>query len=464
MSHIFISYSRKDLAIAERIIDALAKDDLEPWIDWKSIPKGEAFEREIQQGIEKAEIFLFLVSPDSVQSDWCNKEIAHAVKNGKRILPIVIQDTDPKNIHLEISKRNWIFCRDGQDDFNKAIEETRKTIHTDYEWLKYHTRLQVKALEWEKGKDHSQLLRGKELQEAEQKLAGINSNKDPKPTDMQRKYVVASRIAENDEQRTRAEEKQKTKRRLRILGFGLGSVVILATIATILAILFGGQVGVSSYREKKAQETAQAESTARAGAQAKEQAQRQIALARSLAESSRKLGLADSQIFTGLIGPTGSAQSLAMLLAIESIKRNPTYEGIEALSSQLRYLPQLIAEESFSTDGAMIPITDPEEEQFAKIYINPSSMKIFKLSRISTTEYAINAWESSTWKKANITNITVSQDTGLSFNAPIILSENTKWFAYIGSDGIVLQRTLDNFSQLVWRSNGPFSSLKFSPD
>ena len=135
MSHIFISYSRKDLAIAEKIIDALAKDDLEPWIDWKSIPKGEQFEREIEQGIEKAEIFLFLVSPDSVQSDWCNKEIEHAIKNGKRILPIVIQDTDLKIIHPEISKRNWIFCRDGQDDFKKTIEEVQTTIHTDYEWL-----------------------------------------------------------------------------------------------------------------------------------------------------------------------------------------------------------------------------------------------------------------------------------------------------------------------------------------
>lgn len=99
----------------------------------------------------------------------CNKEITHAVKNGKRILPIV----DPKNIHPEISKRNWIFCREGQDDFNKAIEETRKTIHTDYEWLKYHTELQVKALKWEQKKDNSRLLRGKELQEVEQQLTNV---------------------------------------------------------------------------------------------------------------------------------------------------------------------------------------------------------------------------------------------------------------------------------------------------
>ncbi len=99
MSHIFISYSRKDLATVENIIDALAQDDIEPWIDWESIPKGEEFEREIQQGIEEAEIFLFLVSHDSAQSKWCNKEIDHAVKNGKRILPIVIRDTDPEIIH-----------------------------------------------------------------------------------------------------------------------------------------------------------------------------------------------------------------------------------------------------------------------------------------------------------------------------------------------------------------------------
>jgi len=141
MSHIFISYSRSDTAFAGKIVQALAENRLDTWIDWKSIPKGEDWEKEIYRGIEEADAFLFLISPDSVASVMCNKEIAHAVENGKRILPIVIRDADPKNIHPEISKRNWIFCRDGQDDFNKAIEETRTTIHTDYEWLKYHIEL-----------------------------------------------------------------------------------------------------------------------------------------------------------------------------------------------------------------------------------------------------------------------------------------------------------------------------------
>ena len=133
MSHIFISYARKNIDFALKIFKALENDNLDAWIDLDDIPKGEDWEQEIYRGIEGADAFLFLISPDSVTSQMCNKEIAHAVKNGKRILPIVIRDTDPKSIHLEISKRNWIFCRDGQDDFNKAIEETRETIHTDYE-------------------------------------------------------------------------------------------------------------------------------------------------------------------------------------------------------------------------------------------------------------------------------------------------------------------------------------------
>ena len=55
MSHIFISYSRKDLDFAQKIVDALAANDLDTWIDWKSIPKGEDWWDHIQQGIEEAD-------------------------------------------------------------------------------------------------------------------------------------------------------------------------------------------------------------------------------------------------------------------------------------------------------------------------------------------------------------------------------------------------------------------------
>ena len=166
MSHIFVSYSRKDKEFVRKIVTALEASNFDIWIDLDDLPKGEDWELEIYRNIDEAEVFIFMLSPDSVVSEMCNKEIAHAVTNGKRILPIMIRDATPDNFlteiaKVEISKRNWIFCRDGQEGFAKAIEEAYKTIHTDYEWLQFHTDLQVKALKWEQKKDNSRLLRGR---------------------------------------------------------------------------------------------------------------------------------------------------------------------------------------------------------------------------------------------------------------------------------------------------------------
>ena len=127
MSHIFISYSRKDIDYVRKIVTALEASEFDVWIDLDDIPKGEDWEQEIYRNINEAEAFLFMLSPDSVISEMCNKEIAHAVENGKRILPIVIRDADVekflfKNSREEISKRNWIFCRQSQDNFLKTIE------------------------------------------------------------------------------------------------------------------------------------------------------------------------------------------------------------------------------------------------------------------------------------------------------------------------------------------------------
>jgi len=238
MSHIFISYSRKDIDIAGKIVNALAKNELETWIDWKSIPKGEDWEQEIYHGIEEADAFLFLISPDSATSEMCNKEVAHAAKNNKRILPIVLRDTDIKAFFFEsskdeISRRNWVFCRKEHDNFDKAIADIQTTIHTDYVWLRYHTRLQVKALEWERSyKENSFLLRGKDLQDAELQLA-VNSSKEPYPTDFHLEYVSASRSAEDMQHRS--------SRRRRIIISTIG-VVLLATIALAMTGIFNRSI------------------------------------------------------------------------------------------------------------------------------------------------------------------------------------------------------------------------------
>jgi formylglycine-generating enzyme required for sulfatase activity len=218
MSHIFISYSREDKEFASKIVQALAENDLETWIDWQNIPPAEEWLEEIYRGIEAAEAFLFLISPDSLSSEICNKELEHAVENGKRIIPIIIRDPQVKAVPESLSKLNWIFCRDGQDEFEKAIAETRKTVRTDYEWLKFHTELQVKALKWHRSNNEkSLLLRGKELEDSET-MMGLKAGLEPHPVDLQREYLLRSR--------------QATDRQRRQISIGLffGVIVLLITL------------------------------------------------------------------------------------------------------------------------------------------------------------------------------------------------------------------------------------------
>ena len=200
MTKIFISYSRKDKAFAEKLNAALEEIGLDPWIDWIDIPPTADWRDQIQKGIESADAFLFLLSPDSVISKICSQEIDHAVKNGKRLIPLVARDVTAQDVHSALTKLNWIFFRE-QDNFESSLKKLQTGIETDLVWVESHSRLQVRAIEWEKRKDRSLLLRGKDLREAEEQLANAGE-KDPQPTDLQRQYVLESRRSESQTRNT----------------------------------------------------------------------------------------------------------------------------------------------------------------------------------------------------------------------------------------------------------------------
>ena len=313
MSSIFISYSRKDIRFAERIVQALARNKLDTWIDWKSIPKGEDWEQEIYRGIEEAEAFVFLISPDSVQSEMCSKEIAHAARNNKRVIPIVIRDAVVKNFvdeisKKEISRRNWIFCRAEQDNFNQAIDQTLETIRTDYDWLRYHTSLQVKALEWERNHlENSFLLRGKELLHAEQQLTA-NISKEPYPTELQHTYTRKSRQVTDKQRKT------------------IRSIVAGVTLVMLMLAIYG------FFQQSLARERAK------------------IAVARRLVAEAQSMYRMEPW-----------QQMTTLLLAIQSMRLSPSPEAAELLQYNMLAHPiasmdhgKGVAAVAFSPDGKYV--------------------------------------------------------------------------------------------------------------
>jgi hypothetical protein len=212
MNELFVSYSRKDTEITRRLTERLKAEGLDAWVDWQDIPPSVDWMNEIKRGIEEANIFLFLVSPDSIASSVCASELAHGILNGKRIIPVIVREIEIETAPTTITHLNWIFFSRPHDDFDDALGKLLDAIRTDYDWVQVHKRLQVKALEWERSKgEESLLLRGKDLEDAEAQFK-VNGQKPPLPTDLQLQYVEKSRAEEN----TRLEEERAKERQLEI--------------------------------------------------------------------------------------------------------------------------------------------------------------------------------------------------------------------------------------------------------
>jgi TIR domain-containing protein len=243
MKQLFVSYSRPDTEFTRRIAERLEADGLEAWVDWQDIPPSVDWMKEIQKGIEDADVFLFLVSPDSIASPICADEVGHALQNGKRIIPLIVRDIDAKSAPTTIRHLNWIFFSRPQDEFERSFGHVLSAIRTDYDWVQVHRRLQVKALEWHRNHtEESFLLRGKDLQDAEAQLI-VNGEKDPHPTELHTVFVSKSREVENAwiaEQRAKEQQlelEKNTGTRLRRLTYAF-LVIFSIAFATLYLWLY----------------------------------------------------------------------------------------------------------------------------------------------------------------------------------------------------------------------------------
>jgi len=192
MARIFVSYNRKNIEFCKQLTDELQKRELDLWVDWEDIPPTVDWLKEIEKGVEEADTFLAIVTQEWIGSRNCFIELEYAVKNGKRLIPVVPYDIVWNDVPPDLALLNFIFFTE-KFDYNTQLEKLFTALDTDYDWLKTHRRLQVKALEWERSnKEGGFLLHGKDLDKAEQQIS-VNANKDPNPTDIQREYVLLSR-------------------------------------------------------------------------------------------------------------------------------------------------------------------------------------------------------------------------------------------------------------------------------
>lgn len=336
MTDVFISYSRKDISFVRLLHKALSDNGLETWIDWQDIPPSVDWLAEVYEAIEKADTFLFIISDTSLKSEVCNLEITHAAKHNKRLIPVVINDVDAGLVPKELAALNWIFFDETGEEFSGVVEGLLDAISIDQDWVKAHTRFENRALAWKrKDKDKGLLLRGSDLSDAEDWLAG-SADKDPKPTALQTQFIIKSR-------------EDGTQRQRRLL-FSIGAVLIVLTGLTILSVTNGQQAKRNELLALDNAGTAQAASEL--ALQEKEEAQNQAL--RSLTYS-----LSVSSSIQKDINPPR-----AILLAIEGYNKKDLpvvrrslldlfykYNQIESIYSDIERFARDV---TYSSDGKLI--------------------------------------------------------------------------------------------------------------
>ncbi|MBX3063402.1 MAG: PD40 domain-containing protein [Anaerolineae bacterium] len=92
MSHIFISYSKKDIDFARRLRELLQAQGLVVWMDEKQIAPSARWWPTIKQNIARASAMIVIMSPNSEESEWVEREIlvAEDPDNRKTIFPVLL--------------------------------------------------------------------------------------------------------------------------------------------------------------------------------------------------------------------------------------------------------------------------------------------------------------------------------------------------------------------------------------
>ena len=300
MSKVFLSYSRGDKDFARRLAGELTEQGQDVWIDLDDIPPSAEWKSEIRSAIEAADNCGFVLSPGFVASEICAEELAHAIEHNKRIVPLLYRDVEPSSLDKALASLNWIVCRN-EEGLSGVVTQVMAALTTDLEWVRAHTRLLVRALEWERA-DHnrSYLLRGDDLSTAEQSVQNASA-KEPQPSESQSRYLNASRRA--------------VTRRLR------NTIASLAVALVVTAAL-----GVTAWIQREAKEE-----------------QRLVAVARQAAARAELLLDQEPRLL-----------QYSLFLAAVSLRDSPTLEGERALRRSVDLQPKAVMKLPLEGDAAVV--------------------------------------------------------------------------------------------------------------
>jgi WD40 repeat protein len=191
----FVSYAREDMRFVKALIKALsdAGQDIAWDKEGRAIRPAAPFWPELEAAIRRSGKFIFIISPSSVASRMCRRELDFARSLNKQVIPVMRRDVPGLSIPKGLDSANWVHF-ENDTDFSTGLAELTDAITSDLDVAAEHARLLDREAGWRSsGRNRSQLLRGRDLKASERFLVNAPAEGSTSSTPGQREYVAASR-------------------------------------------------------------------------------------------------------------------------------------------------------------------------------------------------------------------------------------------------------------------------------
>ncbi len=110
--HVFLSYSRRDLTVMNRLRDDMRNAGLRVWTDESLTPGTSSWQAAIEKAIERAVCVVVLFTPDSRQSEWVMAELQYARMQQVVIVPVLMRGDEARSIPMAFANWQWLDLRE----------------------------------------------------------------------------------------------------------------------------------------------------------------------------------------------------------------------------------------------------------------------------------------------------------------------------------------------------------------
>jgi len=185
---VFLIADPADLDFARRLNNTLQLQSKSTWFDQAS----RLTSVETDEFLNNSQNCLVVLSPEALKNPRCLAYLEQAHTLHKRLIGVQWQEIDPTDLPESLTTSPIVNFQDWEQDFASNFGELYRILESDADHVAQHTRLLVRALEWEAaGRDDGFLLRSKELKRASQWLEAAQG-KVPGPGPQHQDYIAAS--------------------------------------------------------------------------------------------------------------------------------------------------------------------------------------------------------------------------------------------------------------------------------